>query len=437
MIRWPLKKHLFAIAFLALAASMLSGCSLLDPIAGSNVSGKAATVSVDNSHFTYRGIGFGNVITNGKRPIGASFVCDLDLVMVGCNASLYAGNTLYENKSVEVEQTVKAGVEDWVHLDSLPTSVFSTITSIQAVFHGYSPASSTGASAKAVYHTVSFYWDANDLYTTKSVRDGATLDLPNPPSKKYASFSNWSTTSSYLTAYSTTAKVTADFSLYAFFNIDYSSLRSAINDITLKSVIKIETHYWNSFLWIPTDGLTSQGSGVIFEAQNGNYYALTNNHVTVENSKYKNYEIKVYDYLNSEYTAHLLHAEASYDLSCIYFSQGSNTLQKVTRREKNVSYGNFVCAIGYPSGNRTITYGQAEDYQNSYIQAFTTQVAFPVLVHTAKINPGSSGGPLFDDNLYLCGINFASGTTSSGSWAFSLSIPISEVNIFLSTYVYK
>ena len=64
-----------------------------------------------------------------------------------------------------------------------------------------------------------------------------------------------------------------------------------------------------------------------------------------------------------------------------------------------------------------------------------SNVTFNVIVHSAYINSGSSGGALVDENLKLVGINFASASIESTSkYLYTYAIPASKAKEFINNY---
>ena len=94
---------------------------------------------------------------------------------------------------------------------------------------------------------------------------------------------------------------------------------------------------------------------------------------------------------------------------------------------KKLKKGSFVRAMGSPGGliGHTSTgdiqwLGTAEQMQNNFpsiLKKFNKDTKF--IVHGAKIHSGSSGGPLFDKNGYIIGLNTLISDTAAENIAVS------------------
>jgi serine protease Do len=186
----------------------------------------------------------------------------------------------------------------------------------------------------------------------------------------------------------------------------------------------------------------SLGSGVIIEEDDTYYYALTNNHVitttfTVTDSMgrtqtYTDCTVtySVTDINGVTYTAELLaYDNDDNDIALISFPKKTGAAQLgkadyTTRLENNVVSGEFVLAVGNPSGVKyVVTYGMIIDYDN------IANVSYDVINHNALINPGNSGGALCDKDGNLLGLNtWGESNSDSNNYA----IPLSVINTFLS-----
>lgn len=219
--------------------------------------------------------------------------------------------------------------------------------------------------------------------------------------------------------------------------IDYPGIQNQIMAQHIRACVTIEVEFYNTFLGIKTEWMTQTGSGVIFDEgkyNNSNdryYYVITNNHVT-SNGSDKNYSertVKVIDYLGNTYTAQkTITSSSAYDLSALYFTKKID-LYVLTRAATNPTIAQDIIAVGQPGGQtNTVTWGKVQYYGKVTTDDKTSNVQFNVLIHTAPIASGSSGGPLLNTNLRIVAINFA-GTTSG----YGAAIPIEKVNEFLRT----
>lgn len=158
---------------------------------------------------------------------------------------------------------------------------------------------------------------------------------------------------------------------------------------------------------------TSLGSGFVIDEKG---YILTNNHV-IENAK----EIWVTLADESRLQAKLVGADSKTDSAIIKIdSPKSLTPVKLGDSDK-IRVGDWIVAIGNPFGlGGSVTAGivsaksrdiEAGSYDN-FIQT------------DASINQGSSGGPMFDMNGEVIGVNTAIFSTSGGSMGIGFATPI-------------
>lgn len=163
---------------------------------------------------------------------------------------------------------------------------------------------------------------------------------------------------------------------------------------------------------------TSLGSGFIIDTKkNGDAYVITNNHVIADAD-----EITVILQDNDRLKAELIGRDAKTDLAVLKI--------KSTKKMASVSFGNsdearvgdWVVAIGNPFGlGGTVTAGiisaRGRDIQSGPYDNF--------IQTDASINRGNSGGPLFNMDGDVIGINSAIYSPSGGSVGIGFSIPSS------------
>ena len=174
---------------------------------------------------------------------------------------------------------------------------------------------------------------------------------------------------------------------------------------------------------------TSRGSGVIFAYQDGHYYALTNFHV-IDPQDYARAAYTVMPgYLDEGFDAEVIFYDESKDLALLRFAapEGLLPLMDVTTREFSpLGDDEFVLAVGNPSAlTSLVTFGE-------FIRlARVADVDFPVILHSALIFPGNSGGALTDLDGYLVGINT---WTSRNDDERNLAVPLNEVLAFIRAF---
>lgn len=162
----------------------------------------------------------------------------------------------------------------------------------------------------------------------------------------------------------------------------------------------------------PPQKVESLGSGFIISA---NGYILTAAHVVRDAS-----HIVVTMTNHKAYNAHIVGLSVRYDTALLKI-QAQHLPTVAIDNANNLQVGQWVLAIGAPFGlNNTLTQGVVSALQRPlpsdlYISFIQTDV---------PINPGSSGGPLFNTAGQVVGINDQIYTQSGGYMGLSFSIPI-------------
>jgi serine protease Do len=154
------------------------------------------------------------------------------------------------------------------------------------------------------------------------------------------------------------------------------------------------------------------GSGVIVSADG---YILTNYHVVRHAD-----QIRVTLMDRRELAARVIGTDPKTDLALIKIKPGQSLPYASLGDSSKVEVGDWVLAIGNPFGfNLTVTAGivNAMDRElgGSYDDFIQTD---------ASINPGSSGGPLFDTHGTVIGINSAIYSTTGDNAGIGFAIPI-------------
>jgi serine protease Do len=161
--------------------------------------------------------------------------------------------------------------------------------------------------------------------------------------------------------------------------------------------------------------ITGQGSG-FFISSDG--YAVTNNHVVDGADKV---EVTTDD--GKTYSAKVIGTDPRTDLALIKVEGGSNfPFAKLSDTKPRI--GDWVLAVGNPFGlGGTVTAGivsaSGRDIGNGPYDDFI-QIDAPV-------NKGNSGGPAFDTNGEVMGVNTAIYSPSGGSVGIAFSIPANTV----------
>jgi serine protease Do len=166
--------------------------------------------------------------------------------------------------------------------------------------------------------------------------------------------------------------------------------------------------------------ITGEGSGFFISADG---YAVTNNHV-VDHAK----SVQVTTDDGTIYTAKVVGTDPKTDLALIKVD-GKNDFPFVTFADQAPRIGDWVVAVGNPFGlGGTVTAGivsaRGRDIgagpYDDYVQI------------DAPINKGNSGGPAFDTNGNVIGVNTAIFSPSGGSVGIGFDIPASTAKLVVA-----
>ena len=210
-------------------------------------------------------------------------------------------------------------------------------------------------------------------------------------------------------------------------------LAPAVVNIATRQRIEVATQ--NPFAGTPFEGLFNQrgrpgqgqpqtqeaqslGSGFIISADG---YVVTNNHVISPTGRGTVQEITVTMPDGTEYPARLVGADAASDLAVLKISEAKPLPFVHFGNSAQARVGDWVMAIGNPFGlGGTVTSGIVSAVYRNTGQGG----AYDRYIQTdAAINRGNSGGPLFDMQGNVIGINNAIFSPSGGSVGIGFAIP--------------
>lgn len=155
-----------------------------------------------------------------------------------------------------------------------------------------------------------------------------------------------------------------------------------------------------------------QGSGFIIDP---NGIILTNNHV-VDGAD----EVTVHLTDKREFKAKVLGTDPKTDIAVIKI-EGKNLPVVKLGKSENVKVGEWVAAIGAPFGlDNTVTAGIVSAKSRN----LPDEQFVPFIQTDVAVNPGNSGGPLFNMKGEVIGINSQIFSTSGGFMGLSFAIPI-------------
>lgn len=158
-----------------------------------------------------------------------------------------------------------------------------------------------------------------------------------------------------------------------------------------------------------------QGSGFIISPDG---LILTNHHV-VDGAD----EIKVHLTDDREFNAKVIGSDAKTDVAVIKIDGKDLPCVKLGN-SKDVKVGEWVAAIGAPFGlENTVTSGIVSAKSRN----LPSDQFVPFIQTDAAVNPGNSGGPLFNMKGEVIGINSQIFSTSGGFMGLSFAVPIDLV----------
>ena len=160
-----------------------------------------------------------------------------------------------------------------------------------------------------------------------------------------------------------------------------------------------------------------QGSGFIMSADG---YVITNHHVVKDSE-----EITITLQDKREFKAKLIGSDDRTDIAVLKIDATGLPKAPIGDSDK-LRVGEWVLAIGSPFGfESTVTAGIVSAKQRENREALT-----PFIQTDAAVNPGNSGGPLFNMKGEVVGVNSQIFTGTGGYLGISFAIPI---NIAMST----
>ena len=196
------------------------------------------------------------------------------------------------------------------------------------------------------------------------------------------------------------------------------SVTSAATDAQSTGVVVIDTvlGYQNA---------QAAGTGMVLSSDGT---VLTNNHVVEGSTSIRVTVIST----GRTYNASVVGTDASDDVAVIKLSGASGLDTVTTDTTSNISTGTSVVAVGNAGGTGSLT--AATGTVTATGQSITAtddsganaEQLEGLLQTDAAIQAGDSGGPLFDTDGDVVGINTAAATTQSGATAAGYAIPIGD-----------
>lgn len=192
-----------------------------------------------------------------------------------------------------------------------------------------------------------------------------------------------------------------------------------------KSVVRIKADYGI---------VTSTGSGFVIESSNSRTLVVTNDHV-IEGSPAS---ISVYVGQEDAVFAHVLSTSSQKDICVLELSYPVN-IPPVKLSSSEAKQGDIVYAVGFPGASDTLSDKKAQTSEEatitsgivSSVRGLTTSAygsSVSIIQINADLNSGNSGGPLFNSDGHVVGINTYGITSAQG---VNGAINVSELENFL------
>ena len=172
----------------------------------------------------------------------------------------------------------------------------------------------------------------------------------------------------------------------------------------------------------------SMGSGFVWDDEG---HVVTNYHV-IAKAQLATVTINVGGGELKEYHANLCGADPENDIAVLKVWAPRSVLKPITcGSSSEVSKGDTVFTIGHPYGfDFFFTQGMVNAVGDNEF-SIPNSIIKGCIVSNSDIGPGSSGGPLLDENGHLVGLNFAHMVKNN---SISLSVPLDTVRRFVNSW---
>lgn len=190
----------------------------------------------------------------------------------------------------------------------------------------------------------------------------------------------------------------------------------AVVNISTAMQAQTQTDDVEDSLIFDTSGHTSLGSGFIADEDG---YVLTNRHV-IEKSE----EIKVTTFDGETYVADLIGEDEVTDIALLKIEPAQPLSPAVLGDSDALEVGDWVLAVGNPFGlSNTVTTGIVSAKSRNI-----GETPFDDYIQTdAQINEGNSGGPMFDMQGEVVGLNTLIFSKKSNSVGLGFAIPSNQI----------
>ena len=219
-----------------------------------------------------------------------------------------------------------------------------------------------------------------------------------------------------------------------------NSIINSITDNMMKTIVRIEIDCYDlneEGDLVFTDTYT--GSGVVVAYSSTAYLALTCDHVLNIDKNHSQIVFSAYDYLNNCYKIEDYIFTTNVGLGMFSFKAPETSPLKNVENiyTEKLEKEDWVFSASLPRTQAsTVTMGQVLDFPKS--STIYKSQDFNIIAHNAKMPSASCGGPLFNEDLSLVGINYAvSEEDDYGFWNTVLAIPADIVFDFYTDFKYK
>lgn len=191
------------------------------------------------------------------------------------------------------------------------------------------------------------------------------------------------------------------------------------------SVVNVTTRsfQYNEFMQlVPREGA---GSGFVIDKEG---YVVTNFHVVKGAQRF----FVAFGNMEESFPAKLIGSDPNNDIAILKVDAPAEMLKPVELgTSSNLEVGQSAVAIGNPFAiGQTMTTGVISSL-NRTLQAEEGRIMSGLIQTDAAINQGNSGGPLFDSNGRVIGVNTMIYSPSGGSVGIGFAIPIDTVKRFV------
>ncbi|MEG1790618.1 MAG: trypsin-like peptidase domain-containing protein [Oscillospiraceae bacterium] len=193
-----------------------------------------------------------------------------------------------------------------------------------------------------------------------------------------------------------------------------------IYELGCKQVVGISTEITTTNIFGMTSSGSVSGSGFVITKDG---YIMTNFHV-VEDAYRGGYDVNVMLYTGEKYTASIVGFDKDNDVAVLKID-ASNLSPVTLGNSDSISVGDTVFAIGNPLGELAYTMTSGIVSATGRVISTDESTSVKMFQFDAAVNPGNSGGPVYDGNGQVVGVVTAK-YSQSGVEGIGFAIPIAD-----------